>query len=129
VLWRLEHVRKHKLLTSALGQRYLKHDWRFRTDDPRQRSIRIPVENSFINPFLAQEKLLAAGEKLPSVRVVVMLMVINYLATGKRLLPDHLVRCADKPETEEDIHMCVGCFNNTVDGITIDDISDNYPTF
>ncbi|MBI4129485.1 hypothetical protein HY464_02225 [Candidatus Peregrinibacteria bacterium] len=72
------------------------YDWATCQDTPQERTLRIPVEGSFGEKFLAQQKLLTPEEEVSSTRIVTMFLVINALATGERLLLDRWVRCIDK---------------------------------
>ena len=64
-------------------------------DGPRYRQVRMhPVPNSTRLTFDEQIVLVPDGEEVPTARVVVTAVVIHFLATGKRLLPNVYVRCA-----------------------------------
>lgn len=75
---------------------YDRYEWAKREDVQQERTLRIPVKGSFNKDFADQEKLLTADEEVASTRSVATFLVINALSTGKRLLPDHYVRCIDK---------------------------------
>jgi len=96
LLRNLPVVRQQKLVSDYVQDWYDQYDWAKREDAPQERTLRIPVEGSFYKTFPEQEKLLNADEEVASTRSVATLLVINALATGKRLLPDRWVRCIDK---------------------------------
>ena len=87
---------------------YEPYDWARREDAPQERNLRIPVEGSFNKTFPDQKKLLLPEEEVPSTHSVATFLVINALATGKRLLPDCYVRCIDKDLVGD--RVCVGRF-------------------
>ncbi|OGJ63988.1 hypothetical protein A3E47_02685 [Candidatus Peribacteria bacterium RIFCSPHIGHO2_12_FULL_54_10] len=94
---------------------YEPYDWAKREDAPQERNLRIPVEGSFNKTFPDQEKLLLPEEEVPSTRSVATFLVINALATGKRLLSDCYVRCIDKGS--DGVRVCVGYFDG--DGVVV----------
>ncbi|MDD5041532.1 MAG: hypothetical protein PHX87_04240 [Candidatus Peribacteraceae bacterium] len=93
------------------------YDWAKRTDAPQERFLRIPVTDSFNLSFTDQEKLLTEDEEVPSTRSVATFLVVNALATGKRLLPDRYVRTADK--VSDGRRVVVGDFGAV--GFSVDD--------
>jgi len=113
VLRNLPVVRQKKLVYAQ--DWYDRYDWAKREDAPQERTLRIPVEGSFNMTFPNQEKLLTADEEVASTRSVAMLLVINALSTGKRLLPDCYVRCIDKDSDGR--RVCVGDFD--ADGLSV----------
>lgn len=53
------------------------------------------LPDSFRRTFEEQQALLAANEEVPSARTVVTALVLHYLRTGERLLPESYTRCSD----------------------------------
>lgn len=119
MLRKLQLVREQKLVYQQ--DWYDGYDWAKREDAPQERTLRIPVENSFGKSFSDQEKLLSSDEEVPSTRSVATFLVINALATGKRLLPDCYVRCIDKDSGGD--RMYVGIFGAR--GLDVNDVSDD----
>ena len=104
------------------GRVFWAQDWYDRelfaaaVDIPRYRQVRAgPVPNSFRKTFDEQTALLPEGEEVPSARAVVTALVIHFLATGERLLPNVYVRSAD--QTARGDRVCVGSFDS--DGLYV----------
>lgn len=108
VLSNLPVVRRKQIIYAR--EWYDQYDWAKREEVPQERTIRIPVEGSFNQTFAHQEKLLTADEEVASVRSIVMLLSINALSTGKRLLPHHYVRCIDEDSVGNKVR--VGSFDS-----------------
>ncbi len=102
----------HKLIFAQ--DWYDGYDWATQQDAPQERQIRVPVKDSFNRTFPDQEKLLLVGEQPSSVRALTMFLIINALATGKRLLPDCYVRCIDKYSCNGRVSVGGFCDNGVV---------------
>src|SRR5439155_982570 len=94
-------------------------------DGPRYRQVRTqPVPGSARKTFAQQVALLAQGEEVPTARMVLAAVVIHFLATGQRLLPNVYVRCAD--QTSRGDRVCVGHFVSDGLRMSVDLVDSRY---
>lgn len=91
-----------RAVVASKGNTFCPQDWydnepfTHRDEAPRYRQVRLrPFPDSFRKTFAEQQLLVPDGEEVPSARVMVTALVVQFLATGQRLLESCSVHTAD----------------------------------
>ena len=88
---------------------YLDERFALVEDAPQYRQVRPTVPGSCGKTYDEQLALLSPDEEVPMARIVVTALIVHFLATGERLLPDVYARCHDT--ASGGTRVCVGHFD------------------